>query len=117
MSHSPEPWKITQDHDLVDASGVCLEVQDSGDGLNHCHWGLKPEDMRRIVACVNACKGFTTEQLEAAAKGEALCIIGNSRELREIIENAPDEGFVEVVPAEWMEAVRGAVLTNLPKDA
>jgi hypothetical protein len=101
MSHSPEPWNATNEEtsDYIKFLGIkdsqgetvlgsIVGVYESQDP------GVSDENVRRIVACVNACKGFTTEQLEAAAKGEALCIIGNSKELCEIIQNAPDEGFI-----------------------
>jgi transposase len=53
-NHTPEPWINcgTQKEDVRDA-----------DGFGICK--ARTNDARRIVACVNACKGLTTESLEA----------------------------------------------------
>lgn len=89
MSHSPEPWRTCPFGDLLlDATGESLHCK-YDDGIHN------PEDIRRIVTCVNACRGFSTEQLEAAAKGEAICMVGRSKELVEAIKNAPDAGMIE----------------------
>lgn len=60
-SHQPEPWKLTfddggpEDPALRDKEGVIIaDVYGSANG-------------RRIVACVNACKGIQNEVLELDA--------------------------------------------------
>lgn len=50
--HTPEPWKLSGTENIV-AGGNYVVALD-----------CKPEDARRIVACVNACAGIETEQLE-----------------------------------------------------
>jgi hypothetical protein len=62
--HTPEPWTSGTDPSHFDAP----EVRNSA-------WALyvpTDADARRIVACVNACAGLSTEALESGALGEAL---------------------------------------------
>jgi hypothetical protein len=64
--HSPEPWKIeTVGPDrrvhvsaIYDAEQQYVLTPKPGD------WTMRVGDARRIVACVNACRGLTTEELE-----------------------------------------------------
>lgn len=60
--HSPEPWKFS-----IDADGRVNIFVDDGRVVTLCHARLRPEDARRIVACVNACAAIPTEDLEKAA--------------------------------------------------
>ena len=60
--HSPEPWKFSTDVD-----GRVNIFVDDGRTVTLCHARLRPEDARRIVACVNACAAIPTEELEKAA--------------------------------------------------
>lgn len=62
MSHSPEQWRIDPGNDLRDANGKPLELQEGQDGGHY--YGLSADDMRRVVACINFCRGTATEQLE-----------------------------------------------------
>ncbi len=57
--HSPEPWKYSTDMD-----GRVNIFVDDGRVVTLCHSYLRHEDVRRIVACVNACEGLTTDFLE-----------------------------------------------------
>ena len=52
--HSPEPWTWDGER-LLDADGH--EV------VGGWEWYAAPVDMKRAVACVNACKGISTEIL------------------------------------------------------
>lgn len=61
-NHSPEPWKVK---DLTEIWGD-INNSVSGDFIQH---RFLPEDARRIVACVNACAGITTEELENVGLG------------------------------------------------
>lgn len=61
--HSPEPWKFS-----IDADGRVNIFVDDGRVVTLCHARLRPEDARRIVACVNACAAIPTEDLEKAAE-------------------------------------------------
>ncbi len=60
--HSPEPWKYS-----TDVGGRVNIFVDDGRTVTLCHAHLRPEDARRIVACVNACAAIPTEELEKAA--------------------------------------------------
>ena len=60
MKHTKEPWKVS------DKRGVCREfylADETGDeAISVVFYAA---NARRIVACINACKGITTEALEA----------------------------------------------------
>jgi len=57
MKHTKEPWEVAEDkcymQQIVNSTGLCIAKL------------IEEEDAERIVACVNACKGITTEALEA----------------------------------------------------
>lgn len=62
--HSNEPWAFSLTSPAFDAitdadGNWLLEYTTDDDGIH-----FKPEDMRRIAACVNACSGIATEDLE-----------------------------------------------------
>ncbi len=69
--HSPEPWRVVESErcyekylDIVDANGdsvIRVRNEDREEGSNiDCH----PDTIHRIAACVNACRGIPTEELE-----------------------------------------------------
>lgn len=75
MSHSPEPWNTYErewvypgysvkesEHGIKDANDsiVCVESRTEHDASQ----GPSEEDCRRIVACINFCREFSTEFLE-----------------------------------------------------
>lgn len=53
MSHTKEPWKLSATEHIVASDKYVVAVD------------CKPEDARRIVACVNACAGFSNQTLES----------------------------------------------------
>jgi hypothetical protein len=53
--HTPEPWKIPEPTDPMTC--VCTD----GANVALC---VRKEDARRIIACVNACAGMSTDVLE-----------------------------------------------------
>ena len=57
MNHTKEPWCIAEDkcymNQIVNSNSLCIAKL------------IEEADAKRIVACVNACKGITTEALEA----------------------------------------------------
>lgn len=65
QKHTPEPWVVVAKGD--EADGVDYFINQESDcsisGLV-ASW-LSREDARRIVACVNACAGISTEGLES----------------------------------------------------
>ncbi len=63
--HTKEPWKR--------ANGTYVEdtaIEDSEGWRLACD--VDPKNARRIVACVNACAGLSTEALESGALAELL---------------------------------------------
>lgn len=56
MGHSPEPWELGYYGTVRDASGrvILASPEDASD-----------DNLRRLVACVNACAGIPTEDLES----------------------------------------------------
>jgi hypothetical protein len=64
---SPEPWSGEIDGDYPGPSFWLRDANDMFVGESDSE-----PDMRRIVACVNACAGLPTEALEAGALGKAI---------------------------------------------
>jgi hypothetical protein len=60
---SPEPWR-------VDGADVVLSA--SGGTVVESPWTYPGGDLRRIVACVNACAGLPVEALEAGALADLI---------------------------------------------
>ncbi len=58
--HSPEPWKYFGE----DARGHYSIFADNGWAVLGNRSVPSGDDLRRIVACVNACAGHLTEELE-----------------------------------------------------
>lgn len=59
MSHSPEPWTTTNEGDVMGQANRLVSSDDTGVGRT-----ITEADARRIAACVNACAGIPTEELE-----------------------------------------------------
>jgi hypothetical protein len=69
MPHSPEPWKAFSLH-ITDAAGDTVISANE----DYTSTMLQSErDIRRIVACVNACQGISTEELEVFGQFTAGC--------------------------------------------
>ncbi len=91
--HTKTPWQIHEGIDYIDI------FYDEGPGgktvyvVHECQ-DIEIEDARRIVACVNACKGLTTEQLEKIRPDCNLCDLAHiaqglpwdERELRALLK-------------------------------
>lgn len=67
MTHSPEPWRKGEYDDIVDRDGVSIIFGYNGDLAFRTE-----EDCDRVLACVNACAGIPTENLETVCR-MALC--------------------------------------------
>lgn len=67
--HSPEPWRIG-----ADAGFQLIQIL-SAEGFQTCvgEQSCGIDDARRIVACVNACRGIPTEMLERSVL-EQICL-------------------------------------------
>lgn len=81
MGHSPEPWEYDHVQDRIDSAHGANVLMDGA---------MDPDDAKRICACVNACGGISTENLEKAMRGEALIIIGASSKLYDAFTRAKD---------------------------
>ena len=63
-SHAPGPWARDCFRQIVDGNGQIVYVDNFTFG--HRSTGETKANTKRIIACVNACEGFTTEELEGA---------------------------------------------------
>jgi hypothetical protein len=113
--HSPEPWGAFR----LDVSGTdefkaytarCIDqgapedfyvvMVEKPDGpADVCHVGNGPtsaENARRIVACVNACAGIATEELETGALGDALSLLAMLANEDIVSQAADDDGRVNL---------------------
>ena len=71
MSHTPEPWEVwtSNSHIRISSCGrdgdvCCATIASDGMAV----LSISIADAERIVACVNACAGISTEALEEAAR-------------------------------------------------
>ncbi len=71
--HTPEPWAVFMSNDDEKLLGV--GSAETGEGITDHRGGIWNWDdtqgranARRIVACVNACKGIPTEELEKGTR-------------------------------------------------
>ena len=66
MTHTPEPWVLG----FTTQKGTVIDPLDPTDNLGkNIALAFSETDARRIVACVNACKSITTEDLESNGAG------------------------------------------------
>lgn len=69
QKHTPEPWVVEKAHDIDAIAWVGqFAVLPEGHATKVIR-GNTEDDARRIVACVNACVGWETSQLEAMEMG------------------------------------------------
>ena len=64
-AHTPEPWCMTGDGDYTTIRDEANHQEVAAVEWDGEVGGLANTNARRIVACVNACAGFTTEALES----------------------------------------------------
>jgi len=91
--HTPEPWRT---HRLLPYA--VLAGDDERAQVAHCEFVREtgPADARRLVACINACRGMKTDWLERAAE--------NEQERPPLIcWGLPPEAFCE--PLRWAETL------------
>ena len=62
--HSSSPWSRDRFHQIVDGNGQIVYVDNFTFGSHRTE--ESQANTKRIIACVNACEGFTTEELEGA---------------------------------------------------
>ena len=80
--HAKEPWRLelSSYRDPTDEHIPVLTVYDADDRVVICldqYSDVERETMRRIVACVNACRGLSTRDLEDSGRGLASFVIAD----------------------------------------
>lgn len=71
--HTPEPWRVAAKALVRLDSAYLIEAVEHHDFKYGATLAATSQhDARRIVACVNACAGLSTEQLEASPLGGVL---------------------------------------------
>ena len=64
--HTPEPWKLeTLASSLRITKAEFADINDDIFVLGDCHDAQRYANARRIVACVNRLKGFSTDDIES----------------------------------------------------
>jgi len=92
MSHSPEPWRVEpsgprDEPHIIDADdGVVCEAMDDPP--------LGPNNLDRIVACVNACAGIPTEVVHVFCKRMMTALVMAS-ELSEPVREISEQLLVK----------------------
>ena len=73
QKHSPEPWEIDDEYVQQGDVAIChvLSIDSDIEG-DWVRGPITEANARRIVACVNACAGLPTEQLESSPPGGIL---------------------------------------------
>ncbi len=64
MSHTKEPWEYAANSHYHEVNGSDRRIGDTCASSCSGNWPLGQANARRIVACVNACAGLSTEELE-----------------------------------------------------
>ena len=79
MSYAPEPWRVIGSNGLdppaIIADDGTFIASDDGP------WDARPtpeENYRRIVACVNACRGWSTKELLGHRLSFTVPYLGNA---------------------------------------
>ena len=62
--HTKDPWSVEADPNCDAATLLDADGNDTILRGDYQDWWVTKADARRIVACVNACKGIATETLE-----------------------------------------------------
>jgi len=70
--HTPEPWRVEIGEQPESIALLCTSGLAHFEIVSDSQLGDIHADARRIVACVNACAGMTTEQLDN------ICMISGS---------------------------------------
>ncbi len=65
MKHTREPWSVSVDGRCILKTYSPTKAKILVEGINFFNEDLNKGNIERIVACVNACQGITTEALKA----------------------------------------------------
>lgn len=72
MKHTREPWSVSVDGRCILKTYSPTKAKILVEGINFFNEDLNKGNIERIVACVNACQGITTEALKAGIVQEGL---------------------------------------------
>lgn len=120
MEHTPTPWRVSRANPSPTtgewmiaglSNGYLAEVRDCGGG------GVA-ENARRIVACVNACEGLDTSQLEQFGLGTAFGtslfdVTAQRDQLQSQLEAERASLFAESQRKQQLEQQRDELLASL----
>lgn len=116
MKHTPEPWDVHQDAAGIIVAKLNPDMSLLGLDLDEYACFMNEEDARRVVACVNACAGIPTDDLEAspehgllhlaeftdslvAQRDELLAALIESRHALQYANDNPNGGISDTI---WM---------------
>lgn len=104
--HTPDPWFVIDPLHGHATEYKCVQI---GADEMYSTLEMKPEDARRIVACVNACAGISTEALESGAIKQ---LLGDCQVLHAIALSMPPPKLGEW---DWTDIVArtGALLERV----
>ena len=94
--HSPEPW-VQYACEVFESDSneeLVAPVADCDSSSNGIPEKTKLANARRIVACVNACKGVSTTSLIRASRGEVLVVLGRSDSVAKALREGKDQQIV-----------------------
>lgn len=87
--HIPGPWEVRSICSVTNSDRTDFSIGPAGKNYVACipAYELKDKpqvaaDCRRIVACVNACEGVPTEELEQAPKHKFLVVLVDKKEAK-----------------------------------
>jgi hypothetical protein len=83
VSHTKEPW-VTEEAEPSRHGSFYILESDGNRAIGRIFDNNGKENARRIVACVNACSGTSTEWLEGY--GKCLGVAKNARNLRDNLD-------------------------------
>ena len=94
QQHTPEPWAFGEDND-----GWYVEKD-----RDQFVYGLTEANARRIVACVNACAGISTESMEVGGVGSILSLGLEEQRRGDVAEQQRDALLAALEDiAQWTE--------------
>ena len=107
MKHTPTPWKVSATGGLIvnPIETICRGFRPGTDEFPN--W---KENARRIVACVNACEGLKTEELEKMPGGLWKDVFVDSLDKDVLIDELKTQN------ARLLEALNRILAFNLESD-
>lgn len=111
MTHSPEPWKFVNDHE-ISVSPAILDANDNCIIENEMGWDEKLEvDFARATACVNALAGVPDDRLPDVKKFVAKMPTQSWNDLGDALKDAQkaiERGYGITLSSEDMQKIKDA---------